>query len=236
MSSISPRFNVYDAQSLVSECLRLEYFWPNNDGIAPINAHWRPGQGNLVLVLGDNASGKSFFRRIVGAVCREIKVEHIHLSMEGRNGDFGGLRCMVYGDEGEESTGVNSIHTVTTGIKTCRGRETKHVIFWDEPDLGLSDNSAAGVGIAIRDFATSMPQHTVAAIIVTHSRALVQQLVPVTPHFLYLGEENVPPTIEDWLAAPIVPIAVDELKERSRRRWRLISTILNDIQRSKKNK
>lgn len=233
MYKAKPRFNVRDARSLVEECLTLKYFHPNDDGVVPITAHWRPGQGNLVVVLGDNASGKSFFRRVVGSVCSHVGIEHIHISMQGRGDYFGGLRCMVYGDEETESTGVNSAHTITMGIKTCRAREKEHVIFWDEPDLGLSDNSAAGVGIAIRDFATTMPQNTVAAVVVTHSRALVQQLAPIAPHFLYLGEEHVPATIDDWLTAPIVPIPIDDLKKRSNRRFGLISAILNNIKRAK---
>lgn len=100
MKATSPRFSVHDAHSLVSECLTLDYFHPNEDSVVPIPAHWRPGQGNLVAILGDNASGKSFFRRIVGCMCREVGTEYIHLSMEGRNNPFGGLRAMVYGDEG----------------------------------------------------------------------------------------------------------------------------------------
>ena len=234
MKPTSPRFNVRDAQSLISECLTLEYFHPNEDGVVPIQAHWRPGQGNLVVVLGDNASGKSFFRRLIGCICRDVGIEHIHLSMEGRNQSFGGLRGLVYGDEEIESTGVNSAHTVGRGIKTCQGRETKHVIFWDEPDLGLSDNSAAGVGVAIREFAIAQPAHTVATIVVTHSRALVQQLAPSAPHYLYLGEDNVPETLEAWLMAPIVPISMDELFAKSKRRYRLILKIIQKIESRRK--
>lgn len=234
MKPKTPHFSFHDAQSLVNECLTLEYFRPNEDGVVPITAHWRPGQGNLVVVLGDNASGKSFFRRIVGCMCREVDIEHIHLSMEGRGQSFGGLRALVYGDEGTESTGVNSASTVEVGIRTCQSRETKHVIFWDEPDVGLSDNSAAGVGVAIRDFAASQPANTVAAIVVTHSRALVQQLAPIDPHFLYLGETNVPENIAAWLSAPIVPVSMDELYEKSKRRYRLILKILQKIESSRK--
>lgn len=226
------KFHVSDARSLVEECLSLEYFHPNKDGVVPIQAHWKPGAGKLLVVLGENASGKSFFRRVVCAVCRDVGIEAIHLSMEGRNSTgFGGLRVMVYGDEEEESTGVNSAYTVTKGIATCRGRENKHVIFWDEPDLGLSDNNAAGLGIVIRDFAADAPTNTIAAIVVTHSKALVQQLLPIGPHYLYLGEENVPQTIEEWLKAPIVPSPIGELKAKSRRRWGLISEILQAIKK-----
>lgn len=108
------------------------------------------------------------------------------------------------------------------------------MIFWDEPDLGLSDNSAAGVGMAIRDFAAAMPEHTVAAIVVTHSRALVQQLAQLNPHYLYLGDGNVPETINDWLAAPIVPVPIDDLFAKSKRRYRLILDILSKIEGRKR--
>ena len=68
--------------------LDLDYFHAFGDAKEPaIDCHWTRGDGNFVLCLGENASGKSFFRRLVTLVCRKANVEAIPISMEGRGGD-----------------------------------------------------------------------------------------------------------------------------------------------------
>jgi hypothetical protein len=97
-------------------------------------------------------------RRIVHSFCHKNEVEFMGISMEGRRGISGSpWMCMVYGSEDYESTGCNSVGTVLTGITTCYGRESPHVIFWDEPDLGLSDSWAAGVGQKLAELGAKPP-------------------------------------------------------------------------------
>jgi hypothetical protein len=176
-------------------------------------------------VLGDNAGGKSFFRRIISQMCREAEVEAIGLSMEGRK--FGGaMSAFVYGDESWESTGQCSSRTVLTGINTCRNRTKPHVIYWDEPDLGLSDSWAAGAGVVIREFAEKPGEHTRAIFVVTHSRALVDQLVAIEPHYLHLGGDA-PDTLSDWLTRPVVPRDLATLSDAAHKRFKAIQRILN---------
>lgn len=218
---------------LLGHVFKLDYFVPNDDGKVPIPHFWHPGRGNFAVALGENASGKSFFRRLVSAVCREAGVEIMPISMEGRFGNYGGLRGMIYGDESWESTGENSAGTVLAGISTCKSRENAHVIFWDEPDLGLSDRWAAGMGVALRGFAEALPKKTHGAIIVTHSRALVQELLPAEPHYLHFGSSDPPATLQAWLSREIKPKSLDLLKEESRKRFKLIQTILNRVEKRK---
>ena len=101
MSKVKPEWNVTCARSLITEALTLDYFGPTGeDGLVPIPALFVPSQDpacRLVLVVGENASGKSFMRRIVKQICREISVECLDISMEGRGGSYGGLRGMIYG-------------------------------------------------------------------------------------------------------------------------------------------
>ena len=214
-----------------SFAFELDYFHPNDKGITPIPAQWVKGTGNFVVVLGENASGKSFLRRIVSALARKAEVEVMPISMEGRGQEFGGLRGFVYGSEEWQSTGENSSHTVLTGISTCRSRATPHVIFWDEPDLGLSDGWAAGMGETFLEFAQDLPKMTCAAFVVTHSRALVERLVPANPHYLYLGSDVAPPTLRAWLDKPVVARPLATLKEESHQRFRLIDEILKTKKR-----
>jgi len=185
----------------------------------------------LVVVVGENASGKSFFRRMVRGVCQKAKTECIHLSMEGRvdSSAFGGLRSMVYGSEHDQSTGENSVGTVLGGITTCKSREAPHVVVWDEPDLGLSDSWAAGMGETIRDFTKACGAHTRAIVLVSHRRALLAPLLALPMHYVHLGVgEDAPGSLEAWFETPIVPRDIRELHEESLKRWRAIQTILND--------
>lgn len=222
------------ARGLLDHALKLDYFQPNEAGKVPIPWRRCHGDGNFVVVVGDNASGKSFLRRILTQLCREAKVEMMPISMEGRGGTYGGMRGFIYGDESCQSTGENSSHTVLTGISTCKGRESPHVILWDEPDLGLSDGWAAGMGIALREFADLTPKNTYGAFIVTHSRALIQELLPAKPHYLHLGSENAPATLEEWVNRPIVARPLEQLKEESFKRFKAIQEILNRVEKRPK--
>lgn len=215
---------------LLEHVFDLAYFEPNAKGVTPIEHHWVRGRGNFVVCLGENASGKSFFRRIVTAICREAKVEAIPVSMEGRGDSFGGMRGFVYGDESWQSTGENSSHTIRMGITTCKSRTSSHVVFWDEPDIGLSDGWAAGAGVAFRAFAEALPSHTLGAFVVSHSRALVRELLPAEPHYIYFGSDP-PATLKDWVEAKVKPLDIDKLGDVSHRRFKLIQAILDEVRK-----
>lgn len=218
-------------KTLLNRVLSLDYFLPDNDGNIAIPYHRKDGKGKLVVVLGENAGGKSFFRRLVQSICGKTGVECMHLSMEGRTKiSYNPVSVFLYGDEQTNATGANSAYLITGGIKTCRKRESKHVIFWDEPDVGLSDDWAAGSGQLICKFAQEMPEKTMAAFVVTHSKALVRELLPANPFYLYMGLDSskAPNTIQDWLGRPVCPRNPEELKELSYNRFMAIKKILKD--------
>ena len=220
-------FTATDPVTLVKDCLILDYFHPNEEGVVPIPLCFTEGQGKLILALGENASGKSFFRRVVQSVCKLVGMECIHLSMQGRASrtpDMGIARLFVYGQEDDNSTGQNSARTVLGAIKTSQGREGKHVLFWDEPDIGLSDSWAASVGISIREFLENSPDQLVAAVIVTHNKELVKQLLPAKPHLLSFRDS--PYTLDGWLTSPVEPKPLSLLQELSSARFHLIQKVM----------
>jgi hypothetical protein len=195
---------------------------------------WVKGSVPLFLVLGENAGGKSFFRRCVRQLTRhETSIEEvIHISMEGRagpNNDFGALKSFVYGDEVWQSTGENSAVTVETAIRTCQGRENSHLLYWDEPDIGMSDGAAAGLGIVLAQFVDKLPEHTKGVFVTTHNRVMVEQLLRLQPHYIHLGcaADQAPPTLEAWIKRPVVPILPSALADASRVRFSAIQKILN---------
>ncbi|MBK7823155.1 MAG: hypothetical protein IPJ61_19405 [Tessaracoccus sp.] len=218
-----------NAKQLITETLTLDFFQDDPPAIPYV---WTPAKAScpLVTVVGENAGGKSFFRRCVSAICREAKREIIPISMEGRRKVAYNIGLVfVYGDEEYEATGVNSINTVLAGIKTCRSRETPHVIFWDEPDIGLSEGNAASVGRAIADFTQDPPEHTIASIVVTHRKSLVTELRAADPHYLYLGDAEAPQNLDAWLTAAPVVRPLEEVQERAHARYKAIQRVLNRI-------
>lgn len=214
--------------------------WRYFTGRAPvIPAVWVKGSCPLFLVLGENAGGKSFFRRCVQESAKKHTSirETIHLSMEGRAGGMmGAVHGFVYGDEGWRSTGENSASTVSTAIKTCQGREHSHLLYWDEPDVGMSEGAAMGAGYAIAEFVAKLSDHTKGVFVTTHSRPMVAALSQgLRPHYVHLGTDpkEAPGNIELWLTRTVKPVSPDELAEASHARFKAIQKILDGKRRSR---
>lgn len=202
-------------QSLLSE---LSYF--EEDG--PIKANFTEGHEKILIITGENASGKSFIRRLIQLSCKQEKVELIHLSQEART--MGWITsAFVYGSESYDSTGYNSSNTITTGISTCQSRESDHYILWDEPDIGLSERYSGGVGVAIRKFVENLPKHTRGCVVITHSKALVKQLLSLNPSHLRLGDDL---SLNDWMNEIAEPGDLKELQEKNHKMFRLINEII----------
>ncbi len=210
-------------------CLDRQLF---DSEVTGLHVRWVASKSPLAVIVGENATGKSLFRRAVGAYCRnkadKRDIELIGLSMEGRAGGFmGAMRGFVYGDEHTSSTGANSAMTVSTAIRTAQGRETPHMVFWDEPDTGLSDRYAAGVGKAIADFVSALPTKTEAVFVVTHRKVLLQQLVEVDPHVLLFGK-NAPASLMEYLTAPVLPAPLEQLSKDSHELFLKVNKVLKD--------
>lgn len=214
-----------DAKTLVQVVLDEPYFDKEDPAIP---AHFVPGEGNLVVVTGENAGGKSFFRRLVQEMCSMDKIEAINISMEGRRKvSYNPGLAFVYGDESYRATGVLSSSTVSMGIKTMRERTTPNVMIWDEPDIGASDSTAASMGAAIANAFKDPPAHTMACIVITHRKALVEQLLPLKPHFCFLGSKEPPATITDWMQSPIQIRDLDQIQGDAHQRFLAIKKVLD---------
>lgn len=239
----------HDVEEILRDCLSRAVFHPLPEdhpkypGETPIPSIYQPGSSRLVLILGENAGGKSFFRRVMSVVThrgrkggfgdRAIPAgpfpvrEMVHISMEGRT-QGGIVGSMVYGTEEWRSTGENSSRTVTMGIKTAEERAHTCIMYWDEPDIGMSAGTAAGAGQSIAKFAEEANPLVQMVCVTSHSPALVQQLRHLDPHYIYLGNAGGPPTLDDWFAyqANPVPVMPEQVTEASHRRFKLIQTIL----------
>jgi len=238
-------YTPHDIQEMLDYALTLAYFHPNKEGETAIPYIYRPGSSRLVLVLGENAGGKSFFRRILSGMTAQAKAsngfdpprdagpfpvgEFIALSMEARtSSNF--MSAMIYGAEKYRSTGENSAHTVKTGISTVQGRAHTSIIYWDEPDIGMSAGIAAGAGIEIAKLVREAGPLVQAICVTTHSPPLVNRLLDLDPHYLYLGDdsEGAPRDLRAWMDHQLTaePVSPQELLDRARRRFKLIRKIL----------
>ncbi len=172
-----------DLSKILEFIFELRYFSPDEaiGGQTAIPYVWDKGTSRLVLVQGENAGGKSFFRRLLRAVTAPPRAgrgydappsaggpfpipEIIHLSMQGRTDNGVGMmpiaRAMVYGDESWHATGVLTASTIEGAIKTATGRDHGVSIYWDEPDIGMSAAAAAGAGVRIREFVDTLPANS----------------------------------------------------------------------------
>lgn len=240
-----------DVGALLTETLDTVLFGPSPaiEGRTAVPYVYDPSKSGskLVLVLGENAGGKSLFRRLIRVMTHPGHKsngfggrpdvprgpfpmgEVIGLSMQGRTS--GGMeRSFVYGEESYHSTGENSAHTVSMGIKTACERNHTSVLYWDEPDIGMSGGAAAGAGVTIRDFIQKDDAPLVGAVFLTsHSPALVRQLRACDPHYIFLGSADGPKTLDEWFEwqQNPTPVTPEQLEELSHKRYRDVLAVLN---------
>src|SRR5579883_864579 len=101
---------VNSIENFFKDILDLRFFTMKD----AIRCSYEPGESKLVVVTGENATGKSFLRRVIHSALQQNEIELIALSMELRTrvGDI--RKAFIYGDEGNSSTGQISGRTVTT--------------------------------------------------------------------------------------------------------------------------
>lgn len=182
-------------------------FWNHAD--CPFSVHLSEGEPRLMLVAGDNASGKSLFVEFLRSWAKNFhKVEAtISLSIRERTGaglsDMSGMRkSMIFGDESKQSTGATSVKVTGNGLHNLDAwsADGKNIVMvLDEPEMGLSQSYCVPLGqmIARRLKAIDRPQ--AAAVVVTHNRGLAKAMADEwgsAPSFVHLGG---PLTFEQWL-------------------------------------
>lgn len=194
------------------------------DGPCPV-LH-ETGKARILLITGDNASGKSLCCKYLRQLIREDKVEVMDGGMHRRT-TSGFERAFMYGDENRDSTGNLSMKFVRTGLRTCASRETPHVLMLDEPDVGLSEGYQAALGEMLAGFAKDLPEMTT-LVIVTHARSIVAPFMSLKPHCFRVGEDRRPTA--QWLKDGPLPRTVAELENlgtQAMERSRAIQHVLN---------
>lgn len=178
----------------------------------------------LLVITGENASGKSVIRRILQELARDQKVEPIAISPELRQ--TGGLvTAFVYGDESTTASGDIAGGVIIGAINTSRKRTQPHIIILDEPDMGMSDNLAAGAAQELIEFCQDPPEHLGFVAVITHRKAMLSELFAGNAAHLRVGDAL---TCAEVLAQPVTPVRPAEVRERGHTLFRAIQQLLKD--------
>lgn len=233
------RFKGFDlAKGLIEDTL----FFSHPD--CPFVAKPFDGDRRVLIITGENASGKSFLFRVLSSEFHHLKILPVTLSIRERTGggtfEMSRMRqTFIYGEESQQSTGATSARVVKAGFHNA-GRESPGVLMLDEPEMGLSDGYARALGELIGQTARlpkadgGMRDACHGVIVVTHNRALVNGLIEglrATPCYINMSPE--PQDLSGWLGRPEHrSIAdLDQLQEIAGERRKATQRILNEVKK-----
>lgn len=182
---------------------------------SPFTADVAAGDPRLLVVTGENASGKSLLFRILCGKVAQAGAVPVTLSIRERAGSGGGdmagfRRVAMFGEESEQSTGATSVTAITAAFEKNLKHPAGCMLGLDEPELGLSHGYAAALGHYIGAQARKVPAACSGVVVVTHSRPVVRGLLAgyrKTPTHVALGGAA---DLDAWLADP-EERTVDEL-------------------------
>jgi hypothetical protein len=223
---------------LAAELLDESKLWCHKD--LPFEASLEKGHPRVLLVAGENGSGKSLLvEGLLGWGRHHHGISPVQVSIRQRVGggaaEMGGFaRMMMFGDETEQSTGATSVKVLEGAFSTIASRAEENksaLLVLDEPELGLSDGYAQAMGTYLAEKALQLPPRACGLVIVTHSRSLAQSLADdlgAAPSFLKLG---VAQPYEKWLEGEPRRSVKDllQLPVLGRERWKVINVIANKL-------
>lgn len=193
----------------------------------------------LCVILGQNATGKSLVRRCLGEVATRHGAQKVMCISQEKRSDtsFGGLgRVAVFGSEADESSGFISARTAMKAMKSSEVWDVPHLVILDEPDLGLSEDYAAGLGARLAAFSLAPPDLLRGLFVISHSRALLAELARVDHSMIGIGGMEAPASLGDWLRRPPSPRDPMELMDRGRETWSLVHGALQAVRARRKGK
>lgn len=231
MASLSKRSG-FTLSKMMKKLHSLPWFDPED----PIlDMHYQPPRGKtkLLICTGSNATGKTFFGRLIAAYCKspkglDGKAECLRVGMEIRTTEGMHRAFVLQGPEHEESTGVNSTHMLVGVLRNAKNREHDNVVVIDEPDIGLSESYSIAMGKFIAKELETLSPRTKLVAIVSHSRHLLEPLLDFNPAFVRFGDDL---TLEEWMEEGPPPKTIQDLlnlPNQSRDIWRKINKELRN--------
>lgn len=221
------KFDTSSPDAFVQDVLSLNYFTVHGTGDRtrrPIKVSYNPGPHGckLLVVTGQNATGKSMVRRCLSGAAQREGLTPIAISMQRRT-EGGVVGAMMFGTEEWQATGQITGHSVIMGIKTADASEKRCVLIFDEPELGLSDEYALDAAHRIADFATKDGYKCLLVVVISHRKTILEVLDGKCMH-VHLGEEPVT-SLKAVINRKIVRANLEELKERSHQTFLHINAV-----------
>lgn len=174
----------------------------------------------VIIVYGDNASGKSLFASILQVILRKNNVHVRNACMSNRTAS-GMQRAMIFGDESDQSTGDTSVNVARKCLESTLS-DSNGVAMLDEPDIGLSNRYQHAFGKYIAEKAKSFNDHGL--VLVSHNEILINSfLVNYESNVSFIGV-NTDLNYFEWLKNQS-PASVEELlglHDYAMDKWRAI--------------
>lgn len=210
----------------------------------PFSYHLQPQGGNVLVVAGDNATGKSLIASMSASrAYYDHGVEPMVVSMTERTRG-GMLRAFTYGGEDYRATGevslsvsFKAINAITKRIEDADGGGRALVIL-DEPDVGLAEGFSHAFGCKLGQKINELPKgKRWGVIVISHSREMVRGLrdtLEKAPGFMHT---DTPMTLDAWCAMrPCYSVdALDAMLERASGQVRKVRAILDEAKNEAKN-
>ena len=183
----------------------------------------------IIVLTGDNASGKSLLRKVLWATLeqmvndgRDPRKYIWETSMERRTSQISALGALsgVFRDNDVTATSANSIRNIVNLTECINGeraerdfnyqlREQKQFLVFDEPEVGCGEEVQLGMAEYINKNAEYFRTNALGLLIITHSRHIVKNV----NSDLFINMEG--RTKEEWLNRELVPKDIIELEKEN---------------------
>lgn len=190
------------------------------------------GGTRVLLVTGGNCTGKSLLRRIIHCRMKSDGCEVWQFSQQLKTAHFARV---FLGDEDEESTGFI---TAKNMLKTLRlvdeESKDKRFIIWDEPEIGLSEESQIGLAQKLRTAFDRQRKNLIGVVFLTHSRIFVQILKDM-PSLQWVSLDGYA-TPDAWITRKLEAVDPELLREQGFQRWRAVNKAMEAIKKGQRRK
>lgn len=229
----------HKALFLLRHMLEHSALWVHED--VPFRPYFFPGAPAVVVIAGDNCSGKSLLSRTMQGWAHHFGGIGLGMSFRQHGPAQAGQPLPPLYADGEvpgepllRHEGESSLASIERAFAKLRqsAHSGKHsLLVLDAPDTGLSAKYAGALGDLLAAHSKALPDPAIGVVITTHSRAMVGQFVRaygMTPTFVHMGAER---TLSDWLTSQDTATVADLRALHSRRaEWKTsVARAIQDI-------
>jgi hypothetical protein len=146
-------------------------------------------------------------------------------SQQGRAAS-GFVSAALYGDESWESTGYISIQVFRKAFEQTS--EKDYILIWDEPEIGLSEESQLGVTQLIKQkMVDGRDPRLLGCVFMTHSRLFVKQFLDY-PKLGFVDMDGKFDSAAKWASRKVRPANLEKVCKRGHERFQKITKMLKD--------